>query len=81
MATYTRCRLGKRFVLFHHPKEFQTVENACKIDTVVFALKQLRSSVLNELHTNSYTGPRLKKSPHNSIASPNLKQSSINPSE
>ena len=23
------------------------------------ALKQLRSSVLNEMHTNSYTGPRL----------------------
>ena len=24
------------------------------------ALKQLRLSVLNEMHTNSYTGPRLK---------------------
>ena len=25
------------------------------------ALKQLRLSVLNEMHTNSYTGPRLKR--------------------
>ncbi len=24
-----------------------------------FTLKQLRLSVLNEMHTNSYTGPRL----------------------